>query len=128
MADTIKIGNLEIDNLKVGTLSVDALYIGDVKIYPSTPTPTVFDVDLNNQWVESTKTLDGYKVYMSNSNQYVDNGYASMKFKFKGQPDFKIWINSYAESSYDYTIAWNMDVDYPTSNPDFNSTGVKGHT
>lgn len=40
MADTIKIGNLEIDNLKVGTLSVDALYIGDVKIYPSTPTPT----------------------------------------------------------------------------------------
>ena len=39
MADTIKIGNLEIDNLKVGTLSVDALYIGDVKIYPSTPTP-----------------------------------------------------------------------------------------
>lgn len=43
MADTIKIGNLEIDNLKVGTLSVDALYIGDVKIYPSMPpgpTPT----------------------------------------------------------------------------------------
>ena len=40
MADTIKIGNLEIDNLKVGTLSVDALYIGDVKIYPSTPPPT----------------------------------------------------------------------------------------
>ena len=39
MADTIKIGNLEIDNLKVGTLSVDALYIGDVKIYPSAPTP-----------------------------------------------------------------------------------------
>lgn len=43
MANTIKIGNLEIDNLKVGTLSVDALYIGDVKIYPSTtpPTPTL---------------------------------------------------------------------------------------
>lgn len=39
MADTIKIGNLEIDNLKVGTLSVDALYIGDVKIYPQTVTP-----------------------------------------------------------------------------------------
>jgi len=39
MADTIKIGNLEIDNLKVGTLSVDALYIGDVKIYPHTVAP-----------------------------------------------------------------------------------------
>ena len=86
------------------------------------------DIDLNNQWVDSTKTLDGYKVYMSNSNHNVDNGYASMKFKFKGMPDFKLWINSYAESSYDYTVAWNLDKDYPTSNPSYNSTGVKAHT
>ena len=85
-------------------------------------------VDLNNQWVESTKKLDGYLVYMSNSNKGVGNGYASMKFKFKGKPDFKIWINSYAESPYDFTIAFNMDVDYPTSNPDNSSTGVKLHT
>ena len=81
--------------------------------------------DLNNQWVESTKKLDGYLVFMSNSNKGVDGGYASMKFKFKGKPDFKIWINSYAESIYDYTIAFNMDVDYPTSNPSSISTGVK---
>ena len=86
------------------------------------------DVDLNNQWVASTKTLEGYKVYMSNSNKGVNNGYASMKFKFEGIPDFKIWINSYAESNYDYTVAWNMDVDYPTSNPGYNSTGVKANT
>lgn len=85
------------------------------------------DVDLNNQWVESTKTLDGYKVYMSNSNKGVNNGYASMKFKFKGMPDFKLWINSYAESNYDYTIAWNMDKDYPTGNPS-TSTSVLRHT
>lgn len=86
------------------------------------------DVDLNNQWIESTKKLDGYKVYMSNSNHNDDNGYASMKFKFKGQPNFKLWINSYAESNYDYTVAWNMDKDYPTSNPSYNSTGVKANT
>lgn len=86
------------------------------------------DVDLNNQWIVSTKKLDGYNVYMSNSNHNVDNGYASMKFKFKGKPDFKIWINSYAESNYDYTVAYNLDVDYPTSNPQYNSTGVKAHT
>ena len=85
-------------------------------------------VDLNNQWVESTKKLDGYAVLMSNSNKGVGGGDASMKFKFKGKPDFKIWINSYAESSYDYTIAFNMDVDYPTSNPSKFSTGVKLHT
>ena len=82
-------------------------------------------VDLNNQWVESTKKLDGYLVLMSNSNKGVGGGYASMKIKFKGKPDFKIWINSYAESSYDYTIAFNMDVDYPTTLPDIYSTGVK---
>ena len=85
-------------------------------------------VDLNNQWVESTKKLDGYLVYMSNSNKGVGGGYASMKIKFKGNPDFKIWINSYAESRYDYTIAFNLDVDYPTSNPSTGSTGVKKHT
>ena len=82
-------------------------------------------VDLNNQWVASTKKLDGYLVFMSNSNKGVSNGYASMKIKFKGKPDFKIWINSYAESSYDYTIAFNMDVDFPTSNPSTGSIGVK---
>ena len=86
------------------------------------------DVDLNNQWIASTKTLDGYNVYMSNSNHNVNNGYASMKFKFKGQPNFKLWINSYAESSFDYTIAWDLDVDYPTSNPSNGSTGVKATT
>ena len=86
------------------------------------------DIDLNNQWVASTKTLDGYKVYMSNSNQWVDNGYASMKFKFKGQPNFKLWINSYAETTFDYTVAWNLDVNFPTSNPSYGSSGVKAHT
>ena len=86
------------------------------------------DIDLNNQWVESTKTLDGYKVYMSNSNHNVDYGYASMKFKFKGMPDFKLWINSYAESNYDYTIAWNLDRDYPTGIPSYADNGAKAST
>ena len=94
----------------------------------STGSSTSLDVDLNNQWIESTKKLDGYLVYMSNSNHNVNNGYASMKFKFKGMPDFKLWINSYAESNYDYTIAWDMDVNYPTSIPTNISSGVKAHT
>ena len=85
-------------------------------------------VDLNNQWVESTRKLDGYLVFMSNSNKGVANGYASMKFKFKGEPDFKIWIHSSAEYYNDYTIAFNMDVDYPTTLPSSGSKGVKDHT
>ena len=94
----------------------------------STGSSTSLDVDLNNQWIVSTKTLDGYKVYMSNSNHNVNNGYASIKFKFKAQPNFKIWINSYAESNYDYTIAWNMDKDYPTSQPSYADNGAKAST
>lgn len=100
-----------------------------VVLWQKVVTPSAsLDVDLNNQWVQSTKTLDDYKVYMSNSNKGVGNGYASMKFKFKGMPNFKLWINSYAESSYDYTVAWNMDVDYPTSNPSSSTSGVKANT
>ena len=45
MADTIKIGNLEIDNLKVGTLSVDALYIGGTKLYPQSQPPHDYSTD-----------------------------------------------------------------------------------
>lgn len=94
----------------------------------STGSSASLDVDLNNQWIVSTKKLDGYLVYMSNSNHNVNNGYASMKFKFKAQPNFKLWINSYAESNYDYTIAWNMDKNYPTSNPSYADYGAKAST
>lgn len=38
-----------------------------------------------------------------------------------------LYINSYAESSFDYTIAWDLDAD-PVSSPAYNSTGVKAHT
>lgn len=63
MADTIKIGNLEIDNLKVGTLSVDALYIGDVKIYPPTPpTPTYQWVLYNEGDTVPSKLFYGVKL------------------------------------------------------------------
>lgn len=51
-----------------------------------------------------------------------------MKITFTGQPEFKLYINSYAESSYDYTIAWNMDIDAPTSLPSSSTSGVKAHT
>lgn len=40
-----------------------------------------------------------------------------------------IYIRSYAESYYDYTIAFNLDTDYTsTSVPSSTSTGVKAHT
>ena len=42
MADTIKIGNLDINSFKVGGADC-SIYLGDTKLYPSeepTPTPT----------------------------------------------------------------------------------------
>lgn len=84
--------------------------------------------NLNGQWVESTKKLDGYDVFESNSNYHVNNGYASMQVKWFGYPDFKLYINSYGEASYDYTIAWQMDKDSIPSNPSYSSSGVVEHT
>ena len=84
--------------------------------------------NLNGQWVQSTKPLDGYDVFESNSNYHKDNSFASIQVKWFGYPDFSLYINSYGENSFDYTVAWKMDKDAPTSLPDLNSSGVVGHT
>ena len=78
-------------------------------------------------WVtaDSTYNVDGYDVYMSN-NKRVDNSNAVMKLECVGYTDLTIYIRSYAEGSYDYTIASNANVSaYPTA---YNSSGVKAHT
>lgn len=66
-------------------------------------------------------------MYESNSNYNVNNGYAKMYVRISGYDTFKLYIRSYAESNYDYTIAFNADVDV-TSNPSSSTTGVKAHT
>lgn len=86
------------------------------------------EFNLNGQWVESTKKLDGYDVFESHSNYHKDNYFASIQVKWFGYPDFSLYINSYGENSFDYTVAWKMDKDAPTSLPDLNSSGVVGHT
>lgn len=50
-----------------------------------------------------------------------------MYVRISGYDTFKLYIRSYAESNYDYTIAFNADVDV-TSNPSSSTTGVKAHT
>jgi hypothetical protein len=55
-----------------------------------------------------------------------------MYIKIKGYSKFTIYIRSYAESSYDYTVAFNLDTYTPskplTSNPSSSTSGVKAHT
>lgn len=92
----------------------------------STTTPEV-TVDLQDQWQASSVAVSGYKVYESFSNYNVNSGVASMKITIKNKPDFYLYINSFAEGIYDYTIAWALDTE-PASNPSKNSTGVKATT
>ena len=89
-------------------------------------TPSV-TVDLRDEWKASSVAVSGYTVYESFSNFNVNNGVASMKVTIKNKPQFVLHINSYAESNWDYTIAWELDTE-PSSSPGYSSTGVKAHT
>lgn len=93
---------------------------------------STFTVNLNNQWRLSTtqtnpdSTLyDG--VYESYSNYNVNNGYAKMYINVVGYTSFRIYIRSYAESNYDYTIAFEPDVDV-SSLPSDKTSGAKAST
>ena len=83
--------------------------------------------DLNSQWREPTKWTptdeqkQKYVIYESYSNIGVGASYAKMYIKVKGIQNFYFWINSYAEASYDYTIAFKPDYDI-TSNPSAQTT------
>ena len=81
----------------------------------------------NYGWVtaDSKYNVDGYDVYMSN-NKGVNSSQAVMKLECVGYTDLILYIRSYAESSYDYTIASNANASaYPTA---YKDSTVKAHT
>lgn len=84
------------------------------------------EVDLNNQWRESTYwSQTGYTCYESNSNYNVNNGYSSMKVIIpKGMSSVTVYFGSNGESKYDYSVLWQLDKNAPTSNPDDTTSGV----
>ena len=47
--------------------------------------------------------------YVSYSNYNVNNGWSKMRITFMGYSEFVVYIRSYAESYYDYTVAGNLD-------------------
>lgn len=73
-----------------------------------TPTSSWVKVE-TTEWIESSKQVAGYHTYMSNSNKGVNNGWAYAKVTWSGIPDFKLYLCSYAEGSYDYSIAYAID-------------------
>lgn len=83
-------------------------------------------VDLNNQWRKSTYwSQTDYTCYESNSNYNVNNGYSSMKVIIpKGISSVTVYFGSDAESTYDYSVLWQLDKNNPTSNPNDTTSGV----
>ena len=78
-------------------------------------------------WVtaDSKYNVDGYDVYMSN-NKGVNNSNAVMKLECIGYTDLTIYIRSYAEGKFDYTMASNANAStYPTV---YSSSDTKAHT
>lgn len=72
----------------------------------------------------NSSTYDG--VYES-SNEGKNNSYSVAKITFSGYEEFVVYIRSYAEGNYDYTIASKVDISgYPTSSN--TSSKVEAHT
>lgn len=65
-------------------------------------------------------------VYQS-TNKGVNSSYSVVKITFSGYTTFTVYIRSYAEGNYDYTIASTIDASsYPTA---YNTSGtVQAHT
>ena len=81
----------------------------------------------NYGWVtaDSKYNVDGYDVYMSN-NKGIDSSNAVMKLECIGYTDLTLYIRSYAESNFDYTIASKANAStYPKV---YNDSTVKAHT
>lgn len=119
------------NNVSIGTATITITGIGT---YHGTQvlTFTIYDpslqsieVDLNSEWQLPTMWTNSnlnFDVYESNSNYHVSSGFAKMFIKVKGYTELTIYINSYAESNFDYTIAFTPGYN-PTSLPAASQVG-----
>lgn len=95
--------------------------------------PANYVVNLNDQWRESTSianpdsaVYDG--VYESFSNYNINSGYATMYVDIDGYTDFKLYIRSYAESTYDYVMVSQPDKDIKGNTSYSDTSLVKAYT
>ena len=69
--------------------------------------------DLNNQWEETTSlSVDGHIVLKSFSNYHVHSSVSRMRIYVYGYDSITFKIYSDGESSYDYALIGNLDVDF----------------
>ena len=92
-----------------------------------------YTVNLNSQWEKTTAVAnpdsslyDG--VYRSSSNYNVHNTAAIMYIDISGLTSFKLYIRSYAESSFDYVMVSQLDQTINNSTSYSSTSLVKAHT
>lgn len=66
-------------------------------------------VDLNNNWIESGTTTEGYKIYASNSNYHVAGANAICYVDIEGYTEFTLMVKTYGESGWDYLVVSQLD-------------------
>lgn len=109
-------------------ITSDTIVTSDIHVLYAHFVSKSYTVRLNNQWFLDNRsgkdpngkaynttystnpdanTYDG--TYMSYSNFNVNSGQAKMRINFVGYNEFVVYIRSYAESNYDYTLAGKLD-------------------
>ena len=115
-------------------ITSDTIVTGDIQVLYAHFSSKSYTVSLNNQWFLDNRsgkdpngkaygttystnpdanTYDG--TYISYSNFNVNSGQAKMRIDFVGYSEFVVYIRSYAESNYDYTLAGKIDQNVTTS-------------
>lgn len=125
----------EADRLNENFLYPTYSQSGDVKWHEfddSNEQKTVtVNLSASGSWTTYSENPDStlYNAYMSDSSYHKGSAYDLMVIGIPtGFTDFTIYIRSNAESSYDYTIAGNIDTDIPNSNIDYKDGRVKSTT
>ena len=133
--DTVEVGqNTSTTNSVTKTVSYTYMGVTATTTITQGPwTGVSYIVNLNNQWQLSSTVpnpdsslYDG--VYQSYANKGINNSGDSMYIDINGYTNFKLYIRSYAESSYDYVMVSQLDKTLTYSSSYSNTTLVKAHT
>ena len=96
--------NINVNNQNYYEVSNDKLNVVEKQIIIT---------NVHGHWRKAeTASKDGYNVFESNDSKGINNEYDLIKVEYVGITDFQFLYGSYAESSYDFTVIGDIDVDH----------------
>ena len=106
----------------LASLKTDAgKYVSAANQYYTAQSQPSIRVNLNSSWTSATSPNSSFKAYRSYSNLGQSNSKATMSFEIKGYSSFTFYIDSYAESTYDYVMVGNLNQ-MPTETSNYANT------